>query len=262
MKPERWNRVRAILDEALEKPSAERDLFVEDACSGDATLLDAVRTLVRAHGDATKILDQSTEEIPQSSLAPGQLQPGDVIGNYTIREWIGKGAFGDVYRARQSRPVVRDSVALKIVKLEMMSDRVLMRFEAEQQALARMDHPYIAKVFDAGKTRFGRPYFVMEYVKGVPITTHCDRHKVGIAGRLDLFVKICDAVQHAHQKGILHRDLKPSNILVSFDGDRVEPKVIDFGVAKALDRPLTERTLFTEIGQLIGTPEYMSPEQA
>ncbi len=262
MKPERWNRVRAILDEALERPSAERDLFVEDACSGDAILLDAVRTLVRAHGDATKILEESTEKLPQSSRAAGELRPGEVIGNYTIREKLGRGAFGEVYRASQSRPVVRDSVALKIVKLEMLSDRVLTRFEAEQQALARMDHPYIAKVFDAGKTGYGRPYFVMEYVKGIPITAHCDRHKVGIAGRLDLFVKICDAVQHAHQKGILHRDLKPSNILVSFDGDRVEPKVIDFGVAKALDRPLTEKTLFTEIGQLIGTPEYMSPEQA
>jgi non-specific serine/threonine protein kinase/serine/threonine-protein kinase len=167
---------------------------------------------------------------------------------------------GVVYLAEHQRPIKRQ-VAVKLVKPGMDSKRVIARFEAEQQALALLDHPNIAHVHDAGTTEAGRPYFVMEYVKGVTITEHCDRQKSEIEDRLGLFLNVCEAVQHAHQKGIIHRDIKPSNILVSIKDNKAVPKIIDFGIAKALAQPLTERTLYTEQGQFIGTPEYMSPEQ-
>lgn len=183
------------------------------------------------------------------------------IGPYKLLSVLGEGGMGIVYLAEQERPVKR-RVALKVIKPGMDSKRMLARFEAEQQALALLDHPNIARVFDAGTTETGRSYFVMEYVKGVPITEHCDRHRLSIEERLDLFLQICQAVQYAHQKGIIHRDIKPSNLLVSLEGEHATPKVIDFGIAKAMVQPLTERTLHTEIGQLMGTPEYMSPEQA
>ena len=183
------------------------------------------------------------------------------IGSYKLLRILGEGGFGIVYLAEQQRPMKRQ-VALKIIKPGMDSTQVIARFEAERQALALLDHPNVAHVYDAGTTEAGRPYFVMEYVKGVPITEHCDRQKLTIEERLDLFLQVCDAVQHAHQKGIIHRDIKPSNILVCIEGEQAIPKVIDFGVAKALSQPLTERTLYTEQGQLIGTPEYISPEQA
>ncbi len=191
----------------------------------------------------------------------GHIAPGSRIGHYTIREVLGEGGFAVVYLAEQTEPV-RRRVALKVIKLGMDTKQVIARFEAERQALAMMDHPCVAKVFDAGVTDDGRSYFVMEYVPGVPITDHCDRQKLSITERLNLFTQVCDAVQHAHQKGIIHRDLKPSNVLVSVKEGSAQVKVIDFGVAKALHQKLTERTLFTEQGQLIGTPEYMSPEQA
>ena len=185
----------------------------------------------------------------------------DKIGPYKILDTLGEGGMGMVYLAEQSEPV-RRRVALKLIKLGMDTKQVIARFEAERQALALMNHPNVAKVFDAGATERGRPYFAMEYVKGVPITEHCDRQRLSTRERLELFQQVCDGVQHAHQKGIIHRDIKPSNVLVEVrDGDRV-PKIIDFGVAKATQQRLTERTLFTELGQLIGTPEYMSPEQA
>jgi len=176
-------------------------------------------------------------------------------------EYLVKGGMGTVHLAQQEEPIGRQ-VALKIIKLGMDSKRVIARFEAEQQALALMEHSHIARVYDAGLTANGRPYFVMEYVKGIPITEHCDKYKLTVEKRLRLFLHVCQAVQHAHQKGIIHRDLKPSNILVSIDGNESVPKVIDFGVARAVSQQLTERTLYTEQGQLIGTPEYMSPEQA
>ncbi len=191
----------------------------------------------------------------------GHIAPGRRVGYYTIREVLGEGGFAVVYLAEQTEPV-RRRVALKVIKLGMDTKQVLARFEAERQALAMMDHPCVAKVFDAGVTDDGRSYFVMEHVPGIPITEHCDRQRLNIAQRLDLFTQVCEAVQHAHQKGIIHRDLKPSNILVSVKEGQTVPKVIDFGVAKALHQKLTEKTLFTEQGQLIGTPEYMSPEQA
>ncbi|MHC4070622.1 MAG: protein kinase domain-containing protein [Planctomycetota bacterium] len=188
-------------------------------------------------------------------------QHGSQIGRYKLLSVLGEGGMGIVYLAEQQEPI-RRKVALKVIKPGMDSSRVIARFEAERQALALLDHPNIAHVHDAGTTDAGRPYFVMEYVKGLPITEYCDKHKLTIEERLRLFQQLCDAVQHAHQKGIIHRDIKPSNILVYADREKAIPKIIDFGVAKAIAQPLTERTVATEDSQLLGTPEYMSPEQA
>ncbi len=209
-------------------------------------------------------LDQPEPEeqaSPTASLGAVLEQLGGQIGRYKLLSVLGEGGMGIVYLAEQKHPIGRQ-VALKVIKPGMDSKRVIARFEAERQALALLDHPNIAHVYDAGATEAGRPYFVMEYVKGLSITEHCDRHKLTIEGRLNLFRQVCLAVHHAHQKGIIHRDIKPSNILVSSQEDQALPKIIDFGVAKALAQPLTERTLVTEQGQLFGTPEYMSPEQA
>jgi len=188
-------------------------------------------------------------------------QTGGRLGRYKLLSVLGEGGMGVVYLAEQQRPV-RRRVALKVIKPGMDSKRVLARFEAEQQALALMEHPHVARVYDAGVTPGARPYFVMEYVQGVPITEYCDKHRLTVEERLRLFLHVCEAVQHAHQKGVIHRDLKPSNILVTAENEEAVPKVIDFGVARAISQPLTERTLHTEQGQLVGTPEYMSPEQA
>jgi WD40 repeat protein/serine/threonine protein kinase len=201
------------------------------------------------------------ESVPTASSGSGMVGIGEQIGRYKLLRILGEGGFGIVYLAEQQRPMKRQ-VALKIIKPGMDSAQVIRRFEAERQALALLDHPNVAHVYDAGATEAGRPYFVMEYVKGVPITEHCDRQRLTVEERLKLFVKVCEAIQHAHQKGIIHRDIKPSNIQVCIQGEQAVPKVIDFGVAKALSQPLTERTLVTEQGQLIGTPEYISPEQA
>lgn len=196
-----------------------------------------------------------------SSDKSAEHQVGDTIGPYIIREVIGEGGYGMVYRAHQTKPVQRE-VALKILKPGMDSRQFISRFEAERQALAMMNHPGVAKVHDAGQTPMGRPYYVMEHVEGVPITRYCDQCELSIAARLDLFTLVCEAVQHAHAKGVVHRDLKPSNILVMDIDGRAAPKVIDFGLAKALHNKLSQETIFTMQGQLIGTPEYMSPEQA
>jgi serine/threonine protein kinase/tetratricopeptide (TPR) repeat protein len=199
--------------------------------------------------------------VPAAGLEQFAEGPGAQIGRYKLLRLLGEGGMGVVYLAEQQEPVRRE-VALKIIKPGMDSKRVLARFEVEQQTLARLEHPHIARVYDAGLAPSGRPYFVMEYVKGLPITQHCDEHRLTIEERLHLFLHVCEAVQHAHQKGILHRDLKPSNILVEIQDHETIPKVIDFGVARTISQPLTEQTLYTEQGQLIGTPEYMSPEQA
>ncbi len=197
---------------------------------------------------------------PEFRPRPEHKDP-ESIGPYRILERIGEGGMGLVYKAEQRTPV-RRVVALKVIKLGMDTSEVVARFEAERQALALMGHPNVAKVFEAGMTEQGRPYFAMEFVAGVPLTDYCDQNKLTTKERLELFIAVCHAVQHAHQKGIIHRDLKPSNILVTlFDGQPV-PKVIDFGIAKATNQALTQRTLFTQTGSLIGTPEYMSPEQA
>jgi len=201
------------------------------------------------------------ETISTASFGGSVIGPGGQVGPYKLLSILGEGGYGLVYLAEQQRPIKR-KVALKIIKPGMDTKEVIARFEAERQALAMLEHPNIAHVFSAGTTEAGRPYFVMEYVKGVPITEHCDRHKLTIEELLNLFLRVCEAVQHAHQKGIIHRDIKPSNIQVSIEGEKAVPKVIDFGVAKAISQSLTERTLVTEQGQFIGTPEYMSPEQA
>jgi len=188
-------------------------------------------------------------------------KPGDQIGRYKLLEQVGEGGFGVVYVAEQREPVKR-LVALKIVKLGMDTRQVVGRFEMERQALALMEHPNIAKVFDGGATETGRPYFVMELVRGIKVTDYCDQNNLPTIQRLELFIQICRAIQHAHQKGIIHRDIKPSNILVTLHDGVPVPKVIDFGIAKAIQQELTEKTVYTQLQQFIGTPAYMSPEQA
>jgi serine/threonine protein kinase len=183
------------------------------------------------------------------------------VGSAATNCFLGEGGMGVVYLGEQKQPIKRQ-VALKVIKPGMDSKRVIARFEAERQALALLDHPNIAHIYEAGTTDSGRPYFAMEYVEGLPITEHCDRHRLTIEDRLHLFLQVCHAIHHAHQKGIIHRDIKPSNILVSIQDDQVVPKIIDFGVAKAISQSLTDKILLTEQGQLFGTPEYMSPEQA
>jgi len=215
-------------------------------------------------GDSEEKIDKKSDrrdQAPTSSFGGSAKEPIGQIGPYRLLGILGEGGFSIVYLAEQDKPV-RRRVALKVIKPGMDTRQVIARLEAERQALALLDHPNIAPVFDAGATEAGLPYFVMENVKGIPITEHCDRQKLSIEERLALFLQVCEAVQYAHQKGIVHRDLKPSNILVSVGGEKAIPKIIDFGVAKAITQPLTERTLYTEQGQFVGTPEYMSPEQA
>ena len=203
-------------------------------------------------------VDSSRPTVSYSRLSR---RPLGHIGQYKLISILGEGGFSIVYLAEQARPVKR-MVALKVIKPGMDTKQVIARFEAERQTLAFLNHPNIAPVYDAGATEQGLPFFVMENVKGIPITEHCDRHKLSIEDRLELFLQVCDGVQYAHQKGIIHRDIKPSNILVSVDGDKAAPRIIDFGVSKAITKQINERTLFTEQGQFVGTPEYMSPEQA
>jgi serine/threonine protein kinase len=256
-------RIRELFVAAIGKADPMlRDAFIEKASDGDEELVHEVRLLLEAHENAASFLESPaigpTIEYGPGSIAEG---PGTIIGPYKLLEQIGEGGMGVVYMAEQTRPV-RRKVALKIIKPGMDTKQVIARFEAERQALAMMDHPNIAKVFDAGATESGRPYFVMELVRGIPITDYCDREQLSIAERLALFVLVCRAVQHAHQKGIIHRDLKPSNSLVTVIDGVAVPKIIDFGVAKATGSSLTERTIHTGFAQLIGTPLYMSPEQA
>ncbi|HXY36142.1 MAG TPA: WD40 repeat domain-containing serine/threonine-protein kinase [Planctomycetaceae bacterium] len=248
---------------ALEKQSpAERRAFLDEACAGKDELRRSVERMLAAHSNVGSFLESPAAAFaPTIATRPVAETPGMVIGPYKLLEQIGEGGFGIVYMAEQQAPV-RRRVALKIIKPGMDTKEVLARFKAEQQALALMDHVNIARVLDAGATDAGRPYFVMELVRGVPITEYCDLNTLAIHERLDLFVQVCHAVQHAHQKGIIHRDIKPSNVLVTMQDARPVPKVIDFGVAKAIDRPLTPETLFTRFAEMIGTPIYMSPEQA
>jgi eukaryotic-like serine/threonine-protein kinase len=257
---------REIFAAALEKPSeAERAAFLEYVCLGDEALRRRIEDLLGEQADLGSFLE-SRPAVLATRVSPvldrsALERPGTSIGPYRLLKLIGEGGMGSVWKAEQTSPVKR-TAALKVVKAGMDSKQVLARFGAERQALALMEHANIAKVLDAGSTEQGRPYFVMELVKGVPITHYCDERRLTLRERLELFVPVCQAVQHAHQKGIIHRDLKPSNVLVGlYDGEPV-PKVIDFGVAKAVGQKLTEATLFTGFGAVIGTPEYMSPEQA
>jgi tetratricopeptide (TPR) repeat protein/serine/threonine protein kinase len=254
--------VEDIFLAAVEKPPAERAAYLDAACGGNAGLRAQVEALLRSHEQAGSLLEQPLFRAAQTvDEAPAADQLGAVIGPYKLLRQLGEGGMGAVFMAEQTEPVQR-KVALKIIKPGMDSRQVLARFEAERQALALMDHPNIAKVLDAGTTASGRPYFVMELVKGIPITRYCDDHRLTPRQRLELFIPVCQAVQHAHQKGVIHRDLKPSNVLVAEYDHKPVPKVIDFGVAKATGPKLTERTLFTEFGAVVGTLEYMSPEQA
>jgi len=239
---------------------AERRAYLDEACGSDAVLRARITALVVAREDRTHFLNQF---VPASESVSDEVveAPGTIIGRYKLLEKIGEGGMAVVYMAEQEQPI-RRKVALKIIKLGMDTRQVIARFEAERQALALMDHPNIAKVLDAGATETGRPYFVMELVQGVSITEYCDRNSLSTKDRLALFVQVCNAVQHAHQKGIIHRDIKPSNVMVTHHDGKPVPKVIDFGIAKATNQRLTEKTLFTRYAHLIGTPAYMSPEQA
>jgi serine/threonine protein kinase/tetratricopeptide (TPR) repeat protein len=258
--------VESILAAAVELTSpTERQQFLEQACGDNTGLRSLVEELVQNHFRAGNFLEVPADpygtRYNPNQPAPHEQQPSRTIGPYKLLERIGEGGFGVVYMAEQEKPV-RRKVALKVLKPGMDTRQVIARFEAERQALALMDHPNIARIFDAGTTDDGRPYFVMELVKGMPITAFCDQRQLPVRERLELFVTVCQAVQHAHQKGVIHRDIKPSNVLVTLHDDTPVAKVIDFGVAKATSGQLTDKTLWTGFAQMVGTPLYMSPEQA
>ncbi len=251
----------SVLYEALQRVDAnERKTYLDQACGTDTPLRMEIDSLLGAYESDEGVLDIPVGLFDQAS-EPVYESPGTVIGRYKLLEKIGEGGMAVVYMAEQEKPI-RRKVALKIIKLGMDTKRVIARFEAERQALALMDHPNIAKVLDAGATETGRPYFVMELVQGVSMTEYCDQNNLRTEDRLKLFVQICNAVQHAHHKGIIHRDIKPSNVMVTQHDGEPGPKVIDFGIAKAINQRLTEKTLFTRYAHIIGTPVYMSPEQA
>jgi serine/threonine protein kinase/tetratricopeptide (TPR) repeat protein len=272
--PAQSSRIKELFVAALDLPdAAARRAFLDQACGSDADLRQRLDALLQAHDAPASVLkqplaaladagvDMPVQPAATASFSVPEADVGTVIGPYKLLQQIGEGGMGTVYMAEQAEPVQR-KVAIKLIKPGLDSRQVIARFEAERQALAVMDHPNIAKVHDAGTTQSGRPYFAMELVKGIPITKYCDQEHLTPRERLELFIPICQAVQHAHQKGIIHRDLKPSNVIVGIYDGKPVPKVIDFGVAKATAQKLTERTVFTEVGQIIGTLEYMAPEQA
>ncbi len=272
MTPERYQRVCAVFEALLRCEPDGREAFLAETCEGDAELRGEVERLLAADADARResFLDVPTAlETPPNPIIAAFVPPvrpiiegpGDRVGPYKILQPLGEGGMGAVFLAEQAEPV-RRRVALKLIKPGMDSAQVIARFAAERQALAMMDHPHIARVLDAGTTESGRPYFVMDLVKGVPITEYCDQNRLTTRRRLELLIPVCRAIQHAHQKGIIHRDIKPSNVLVTLVDDEPVAKVIDFGVAKAIDQRLTEQTIFTQMGVAVGTLEYMSPEQA
>jgi serine/threonine protein kinase/Flp pilus assembly protein TadD len=268
MTPERWQRIEALYHAARARQGRDPAAFLADACAGDEALRREVESLLAhpASADAflaapAAVLAAQLMSDPGTTAAPTPSPAGPVIGPYHLLQLIGHGGMGEVWQAEQKQPV-RRRVALKLIKAGMDTREVVARFESERQALALMDHPAIAKVFDAGSTPEGRPYFVMEYVAGIPITDYCDKHRLTTRQRLELFILVCDGVQHAHQKAIIHRDLKPSNILVVEVDGKPLPRIIDFGVAKATSQSLSAATLYTRVGAVIGTLGYMSPEQA
>jgi serine/threonine protein kinase/Tol biopolymer transport system component/tetratricopeptide (TPR) repeat protein len=257
------DKIRQIFCEAVEKQTQqEREAYLDEVCRDNPSLRAEIDALLKAHYGQDDLLSGPILGSPASPVdTPLSESAGTIIVRYKLLEKIGEGGMAVVYMAEQQEPI-RRKVALKIIKLGMDTRQVIARFEVERQALAMMDHPNIAKVLDAGATETGRPYFVMELVTGVSITEYCDKNKLSTPERLDLFVQICNAVQHAHQKGIIHRDIKPSNVMVTHHDGKPVPKVIDFGIAKAINQRLTEKTLFTRYAHIIGTPAYMSPEQA
>src|SRR5262245_15567726 len=253
---------RIYWDAAQIASPSERQAYLDQACGDDVRLRQKVEQLLEVRSQAEDFLESpAPAPVETAAEQPTSQGSGTVLGPYKLVEQIGEGGMGTVWMAQQAHPV-RRVVALKLIKAGMDSRQVIARFEAERQALALMDHPNIARVLDGGATAEGRPYFVMDLVKGVPITRYCDEHRLTPRQRLELFLPVCQAIQHAHQKGIIHRDLKPSNVLVVLSDDKPVPKVIDFGVAKAAGQSLTDKTLVTGIGNIIGTLEYMSPEQA
>ena len=270
----------AVCVAALNLPDPEvRSQFLDRACAGDTRLRAAVEAMLRAQAGAESFFERGREAVnvpelaaqaaerlkpPAAEVEPEDLtdkQLGSRLGRYQLRQKIGEGGCGTVYLAEQETPV-RRPVALKVIKLGMDTKSVIARFEAERQALAMMDHPNIARVLDAGATETGRPFFVMELVRGMRITEYCNEQNFDTKQRLKLFIKVCHAILHAHQKSVIHRDIKPSNILVTLHDGEAVPKVIDFGIAKATADRLTDNTLVTSAGQFVGTPAYMSPEQA
>src|SRR5438067_737529 len=261
-----WNpRANDLFLKAAEmcSPDGRRE-FLERECAGDPALRAEVEALLEANDRAGGFLEAPAPaaHLVATVEAPAVAErPGTTIGPYKLLEQIGEGGFGVVFLAEQQEPM-RRKVALKVLKPGMDTRQVVARFEAERQALALMDHPHIAHVFDGGEAASGRPYFVMELVRGIPLTDFCDQNHLPVRQRLELFISVCQAVQHAHQKGVIHRDLKPSNILVTLHDGTPVAKVIDFGIAKAMGQQLTDKTLFTGFAQMIGTPLYMSPEQA
>ncbi|HXE51427.1 MAG TPA: serine/threonine-protein kinase [Tepidisphaeraceae bacterium] len=269
MTPFPSERVQELLVEALKRPTADRNAFIDESCAGDSSVRSELEKLLAAHEEAQEFLappaaEKFLEFHDRAEFAPGESTGpfiGDHIGRYKLLDLLGEGGFGTVFLAEQERPI-RRRVAVKVIKPGMDSRQVLARFSAERQALALMDHTNIAKVYDAGQTKSGRPYVVMELLEGPPITDYCKQQRLTTEQRVELFISVCHAVQHAHQKGIIHRDLKPSNVLVVSGEDRPVPKVIDFGIAKALAGSLGGHTFLTEQRQLLGTPEYVSPEQA
>ncbi len=257
------NQAKSIFLAAIEEHAPEQwPGYLDQACAGDVRLRAEVEKLLRARSEMGSFHEPPRPAAVATVDAPeiGE-RPGTIIGPYKLLEQIGEGGFGLVFLAEQQQPV-RRQVAIKVLKPGRESRQVIARFEAERQALALMDHPNIARVLDAGTTDSGRPYFVMELVRGIPITEYCDQAQLTPRERLELFVPVCNAIQHAHLKGIIHRDIKPSNVLVTLHDDRPVVKVIDFGVAKALHQHLTDKTVYTRFAQMIGTPLYMSPEQA
>ena len=252
--------IEAVFQEALALEVADRSEFLDRVCP-DAEFRARIEVLLAAHDQESGFLPEGDSIETVASDVSASEETGRLIGRYKLLEKLGEGGFGSVWAAEQREPVKR-RVALKIIKLGMDTKQVVARFEAERQALALMDHPNISKVLDAGTTDSGRPYFVMELVKGIPITKYLERESLGIRDKLRLFIKVCQAIQHAHQKGIIHRDIKPSNVMVTLHDGEPVPKVIDFGIAKATQGDLTDRTIYTQYSQFIGTPAYMSPEQA
>jgi len=266
-------REKAVFCQALEiTDPQQRRQFLDQACGADKALRERVKSLLALSQPAVDFFTECSPALVAADADPAQVlsaaesaveaEPleSSRIGPYKLLQKLGEGGCGVVYMAEQEQPI-RRRVALKVIKLGMDTKNVIARFEAERQALALMDHPNIARVLDAGATETGRPYFVMELVYGVKITGYCDENRVSMGERLELFLQVCNAVQHAHQKGIIHRDLKPSNIMVTMRDGVPIPKVIDFGIAKATEQRLTDKTLFTSYAQLMGTPAYMSPEQ-
>jgi serine/threonine protein kinase len=261
--PERLQHIRRIFESAIELSPSEREPRLLEAAADDPMLVLEVRRLISAHERRNEFIDRplANFESCARSAQPEVHRPGAMVGSYQLLQLIGEGGMGEVWRAGQNTPV-RRIVAVKLIKAGMDTREVVARFESERQALALMDHPAIAKVFDAGSTQQGRPFFAMEYVSGTPITTYCEQRHLTTRERLQLFIPVCEGVQHAHQKAIIHRDLKPSNILITEVDGRPVPKIIDFGVAKAISQPLNAQSLFTRVGAILGTPNYMSPEQA